>query len=159
MPHLIAFKTINECVQYLKPLPVGSQCILTGGPVLHTRSQVQFLRRGLSVSLAGTHGNRIVTNDGIDTTLVEKYSEFRKSKDKDGVRIGLAEAGGKVLAPGKSVFANGTHATTIRELRKAYGAGNYSCNKAEHPKYGIGWMVTHLDEAQKAARLAKKPKA
>jgi len=108
---------------------------------------------------SGEHGNRTVTSEGIDTTMVDKYSDWRSSKDKDGERIGLAEAGGKVLAPGQSVFANGTHATTIRELRKAYGAGNYSCNKAEHPKYGIGWMVTHLSAAQKAARLAKKPKA
>lgn len=156
---LPSYETIKECVQYLKPLQVGSQCILIGGPRLKNRSSVQFHRRGLKVVLSGEHGNRTVTSEGIDTTLVDKYSDWRSSKDKDGERIGLAEAGGKVLAPGQSVFANGTHATTIRELRKAYGAGNYSCNKAEDQKYGIGWMVTHLSEEQKTARLAKKRKA
>lgn len=156
MPPLITFKTINDCVQYLKPLPVGSQCVLTGGPRLKNPSSAQFRRRGLKVTLNGAHGSRIVTNEGIDTTAVEKYSDWRSSKDKDGARITLSEAGGKVLLPGESVFANGTHATTIRELRKVYGAGNYSCAKAEHPKYGVGWLVTHLDEKQKLDRVEKE---
>lgn len=155
MPPLISFKTINDCVQYLKPLPLGSKCILTGGPFLSTRSRDQFRRRGLNVLLDGEHGTRTVTSVGIDTTLLDKYSAWRKSKDKDGLRITLSEAGGKDLLPGKSVFANGTHATVIRELRKAYGAGNYSCSKSEHPKYGVGWLVTHLDDDQKVERAKK----
>lgn len=158
MPPLPAFSTVNECVQYLKPLPEGAQCILTGGPALGGKSRTQFLRRGLQVTLTGQHKNRTVTGLGIDTSMVERYSEWRRSKDNNGARITLFEAGGKTLLPGESVFANGTHATTIRELRKAYGAGNYSCSKAEHPKYGVGWLVTHLNEAQKAERLAKKSK-
>jgi hypothetical protein len=149
---LISFKTINECVQYLKPLPTGTQCILTGGPFLGSKSRAQFLQRGFDVKLDGKHGERTVTGIGIDTTRVDKHSEWKSSKDKDGLRITLGEAGGKVLLPGQSVFANGTHATVIRELRKAYGAGNYSCVKFEHPKYGVGWLVAHLDENQKQER-------
>ncbi len=156
MPPLISFRSINECAIYLKALPVGSQCILTAGPFIGSNSRTQFLRRGLDVKLEGVHGNRTVTHAGIDESMTEKYSEWRQSKSKAGVRITLVEAGGKALAPGQSVFANGTHATIIRELRSAYGAGNYSCSKAEDPKYGIGWNVTHLDEKQKLEREEKE---
>jgi len=152
MPPLISFHSINECTIYLKALPVGSQCILTGGPVSSVNSREQFLRRGLVVKLEGLHGNRTVTHGGIDDRKVEKYKDWRRAKNKDGNSISFEEAGGDELEPGESVFLNGDHSEVIESLRNVYGAGNYSCSTAEDPKFGIGWIVKHLTEEERRAR-------
>lgn len=148
----IAFKTINECTIYLKNLPIGAKCILLGGPVVGSMARAQFLRRGLDVKVEGLHGNRIVTSAGIDDRMVEKYSQWRKGVNEGGENIFFEEADAGGLAPGESVFINGHHAEVIEELRKAYGAGCYSCSKATHPDYGVGWMVKHLTKEEQNAR-------
>jgi hypothetical protein len=152
----IAFKTINECTIYLKDLPIGAKCILLGGPIVGASSRMQFLRRGLDVKVEGLHGNRIVTSAGIDDHYVEKYRKWRNGVNEDGENISFDEADAGGLTPGESVFVNSKHTELIEALRKAYGAGCYSCSKATDPKYGVGWMVKHLTKEEQNARKELK---